>query len=123
MRQDSQPQEVGKGYRGRFKLWAWRLLAFDKGVWKGEDRGDYLVNGPGRCGECHTGRSGIGRQQRRRTLAGNDAPPKPSPNITCHSDGVGDWTSDEIVEYLATGMDPEGDWSTTRSIYSLAPAR
>jgi mono/diheme cytochrome c family protein len=40
----------------------------------GVRRGEYLVNGPGHCGECHTPRDLLMRPDRRRLLAGGPHP-------------------------------------------------
>jgi mono/diheme cytochrome c family protein len=75
--------------------------------------GQYLVEGPGHCGECHTARGlrGLGAPDRDRWLAGAaslDGPGK-VPNITPSSAGIGGWSASEIAEYLETGFTPEYD--------------
>jgi mono/diheme cytochrome c family protein len=75
-------------------------------------RGQYLVEGPGHCGECHTPRSfgGLGAVDRSRWLAGGPAPDGKGsiPNIT-PGGPIGAWSQDEIAEYLATGFTPDFD--------------
>lgn len=75
--------------------------------------GQYLVEGPGHCGECHTARGlrGLGALDRARWLAGAaslDGPGK-VPNITPGEGGIGGWSASEIAEYLETGFTPEYD--------------
>lgn len=75
--------------------------------------GQYLVEGPGHCGECHTARGlrGLGALDRGRWLAGAaslDGPGK-VPNITPGPSGIGSWSATEIADYLATGFTPDYD--------------
>jgi mono/diheme cytochrome c family protein len=75
--------------------------------------GQYLVEGPGHCGECHTARGlrGLGALDRARWLAGAaslDGPGK-VPNITPSQTGIGGWSASEIADYLETGFTPEYD--------------
>ena len=75
--------------------------------------GQYLVEGPGHCGECHTARGlrGLGGLDRAHWLAGApglDGPGK-VPNITPGKPGIGDWSATEIADYLETGFTPDYD--------------
>lgn len=77
-------------------------------------RGQYLVEGPGHCAECHTPRGAFGGFDYTRWLAGGDAPDGEGwvPNITPHDTGLGDWSKDEIVASLtprSTHYDAEPD--------------
>jgi mono/diheme cytochrome c family protein len=76
-----------------------------------ENRGAYLVEGPGHCGECHTPRGFDGGPIEAKALAGGPNPEGKGriPNITPHADGIGDWSEDDIVTALTTGMTPTGD--------------
>ena len=75
--------------------------------------GQYLVEGPGHCGECHTprGLGGAGGPDRARWLAGAPNPDGKGriPNITPAKDGIGSWSAAEIAEYLETGLTPDYD--------------
>ena len=75
--------------------------------------GQYLVEGPGHCGECHTprGLGGAGGLDRARWLAGAPNPDGKGriPNITPAKDGIGGWSAAEIAEYLQTGFTPDYD--------------
>ncbi len=75
------------------------------------DRGAYLVNGPGHCGECHTSRDAIGGPDPSRHLAGGPDPEGEGkiPNITPHADGIGAWSESEIAYSLESGFTPEFD--------------
>lgn len=75
--------------------------------------GQYLVEGPGHCGECHTSRGlrGLGALDRGKWLAGApslDGPAK-VPNITPGKAGIGGWSAAEIADYLETGFTPDYD--------------
>ena len=73
-------------------------------------RGQYLVEGPGHCGTCHTPRTALGGPRPTHWLGGSEMPDQTgfAPNLTPHDDGLGDWSEAEIVETLRpTG--PTGD--------------
>jgi mono/diheme cytochrome c family protein len=70
--------------------------------------GQYLVEGPGHCGECHTPRDQFGGSDRARWLAGGpDAEGKGKvPGIT---PAALTWSAGEIADYLKTGFTPDYD--------------
>jgi mono/diheme cytochrome c family protein len=74
-------------------------------------RGQYLVEGPGHCGECHTARDLLGGLKTDLWLAGARNPEGKGriANITPHDDGIGDWSEGDIVEALKSGLTPEFD--------------
>ena len=76
-------------------------------------RGQYLVEGPGHCGECHTPRTffGFGGSDRSRWLAGGPNPEGKGviPNITPDPTALGGWSEADIASYLKTGFTPEFD--------------
>ncbi len=71
-------------------------------------RGQYLVEGPGHCGECHTSRDMLGGMKTSLWLAGAPNPEGRGriPNIT--PQGL-TWSEDEIVESFKTGFTPSFD--------------
>jgi mono/diheme cytochrome c family protein len=75
--------------------------------------GQYLVEGPGHCGECHSPRTlgGAGGLDVSRWLAGAPSAEGKGkvPNITPGKSGIGGWSAAEIAEYLATGFTPDYD--------------
>jgi len=73
-------------------------------------RGQYLVEGPGHCGECHTARDRFGGLRNDLWLAGGKAPEGRGtvPNLTPHEEGLG-WSADEIADSLKTGFTPDFD--------------
>jgi len=96
----------------------WKLLNLDeRPVISGlEDndqiaRGQYLVEGPGHCGECHTSRNLDGGLNTRRWLAGAPSPDGDGsvPNITPSQNGLASWMQNDIVYYLESGFTPDFD--------------
>ncbi len=103
----------------RALLGGWKLLFFLPGkIVAGRDesrgvaRGAYLVNGPGHCAECHTGRNFLGSWQQENWLGGTSRGPggKPVPGITGRSkNGLGEWGHEDIIFAIKYGMLPDGD--------------
>lgn len=73
-------------------------------------RGQYLVEGPGHCGECHTPRNVAGALDRARWLGGAPNPEGKGriPNITPTGE-FGDWSESDIVYFLESGFTPDFD--------------
>ena len=100
-------------------IWVWTFATVEKAPpaepVSGLPRGEYLVRAIGHCGECHTPRSALTMAvDTSRLLAGNGKKTGPegqaAPNITPDKDtGIGTWTEEQIVTYLATGNRPDGD--------------
>lgn len=74
-------------------------------------RGQYLVEGPGHCGECHTPRNFAGGPETGRWLGGAKAPEGDGkvPDITPGKGGIGSWSQSDISYYLESGFTPEFD--------------
>jgi len=72
------------------------------------NRGAYLVQALGHCGECHTPRNFLGGPKSGRTLAGGKGPDgKDVANLT--PTGLKKWDDKELKEFLTTGLTPDGD--------------
>ncbi|MCV0428145.1 MAG: cytochrome c [Roseibium sp.] len=80
----------------------------DQALW---DRGRYLVEGPGHCGECHTPRDFAGGLELSKWLGGAPAPTGDGriPDITPVDGGFGSWSAADIAYYLESGFTPEYD--------------
>ncbi len=100
----------------RFLVFGWKWLSFRPGSFVSDgkqppqvNRGAYLANVLGHCGECHTPRNFLGGLNRERLLAGTKAGPegKPIPNIT--PTRTKKWNDAEMKEFLSTGMTPDFD--------------
>jgi mono/diheme cytochrome c family protein len=78
----------------------------------GAPRGEYLVRAVGHCGECHTPRTLTLAPDSSRFLAGTSKGPEDQaiPNITPDAEtGIGQWSTEEIADYLGSGIKPDGD--------------
>ncbi len=106
-------------YGLRWGLWPWRWLYFEAGPFVPDpqrsdswNRGAYLVENLGHCGECHTPRNLAGAPLEERRLAGTAEGPdgKAVPNITPHAeDGIGGWDETDVSFFLESGFLPDGD--------------
>lgn len=112
------PHELGFPYNMRVALGGWKFLFFDDGprvelaaTDEKLARGQFLVEGPGHCGECHTPRNSLGGLQTAQWLAGGPNPEGEGriPNITPGSASVGSWSESDLVNYFQTGFTPDYD--------------
>lgn len=73
-------------------------------------RGQYLVEGPGHCAECHSPRNFMGVVKANQRYGGGATPNGIGhfPNISQHETGIGFWATNSIVNYLRTGVSPIG---------------
>lgn len=105
-------------FRLRRGLGLWKLLYMDQKRFSSDpansaaiNRGAYLAQGPGHCGECHTPRNLIGGFLAGKGYSGASAAEGEGfvPNITPHKDGLASWSKEDIVELLTTGFLPDFD--------------
>jgi mono/diheme cytochrome c family protein len=110
--------DLGFPFNLRLAVGGWKFLYFSEEprveLASADDRlkrGQYLVEGPGHCGECHTPRNALGGFEPGMWLAGGPNPEGEGrvPDITSGSETVGSWSEAEIVEYLETGFTPDFD--------------
>jgi mono/diheme cytochrome c family protein len=94
----------------------WKLLYFDNAPLPPEpgqseqwNRGRYLVEGPGHCGECHTPRGFLGAMDLSRALAGAPLPDGHGKAANLRGGDFRNWTNGDIVEALTSGFTPSGD--------------
>ena len=97
-------------------LWKRRYLSTDpvialNGADPAAERGRYLVEGPGHCGECHTPRDRWGGPESARWLGGGPNPDGEGrvPNISPGEDGLQSWSESDIAYYLESGFLPDFD--------------
>ncbi|MGL4405816.1 MAG: diacylglycerol kinase, partial [Notoacmeibacter sp.] len=102
----------------RAAIGGWKLLFFNADPQVSIDatnavlaRGQYLVEGLGHCGECHTPRNLIGGFVSNAWLSGAKNPDGEGkiPNITPGSKDIGEWAAADLVAYFETGFTPDFD--------------
>lgn len=112
------PHALALPFRLRRGLGLWKFLYLDSKQFHSDpaagqavNRGAYLVEGPGHCGECHTPRNLLGGRVTSARFSGGPAPEGKGhiPNITPHKSGIGGWTKEDIAEALKTGLTPSFD--------------
>ena len=110
----SEAHEVPFPFSIRRSLGLWKRLFAHEGYVLAEaatpevERGRYLVEALGHCGQCHTPRDMLGVLQTHQWLGGAPNPVGEGtiPNIT---PGGLDWSEADIAGYLASGFTPEFD--------------
>jgi mono/diheme cytochrome c family protein len=71
------------------------------------ERGAYLAEGLGHCGECHNGHNVLGASQWSGRLEGGAIEGWFAPKITAGGrHGAGRWSQDQLVTFLKTGFAP-----------------
>jgi mono/diheme cytochrome c family protein len=118
--QPNKPHDVRFPFGWRLLMRFWRLLYFDEGplqpvAGKPPDwnRGRYLVEALGHCGECHTPRNSLGAAEKDRAYSGVRGGPdgQNAPNITPDPEtGLGKWSTEDITTLLKDGQTPDFDW-------------
>jgi mono/diheme cytochrome c family protein len=110
----SQPHDLRFPFGFRFMVTAWKWLFFTPDPTApapaaiAADRGAYLVQALGHCGECHTPRNVLGGPRRDRVLAGGMGPNgKRVPNLTPAR--LKTWNDADLKEFFLTGATPDGD--------------
>lgn len=100
----------------RFLASAWQWLFFKPGPFvprpaltARQNRGAYLVDALGHCGECHTPRNLLGATDRSRYLGGAKLAGSSggAPNLT--PTRLKKWDDAELKDFLANGLTPDGD--------------
>ncbi len=111
--QSNPSHTIRSPYDNQSLLYLWRTWYFKEGVYQPDksksdewNRGNYLVQGLGHCNACHTSRNVWGASQDDKLTGGEImgtywyAPSLVSPAEA----GVGEWSIDDIVELLSTGI-------------------
>ena len=122
----SLPHTINAPYRYPGMLGIWRTLSFRSGALQPDpdqsvqwNRGRYLVEAVSYCDQCHTPRNSLGLVKKRHYMAGGANPGKADvhPNLTPDPDvGLGGWSTDDIADYLATGLKPDGSQTPAHDI-------
>ena len=111
----SQPHDLRFPFGWRFLIWIWKWLFFTPGPFAPDpsrsallNRGAYLVDALGHCGECHTPRNFLGGSKKSRYFAGGKLPDGGSvPNLT--PTRLKKWDDKDLKEFLQSGQTPDGD--------------
>ncbi len=112
----SQPHDLGFPFGWRFLVTFWKWLYFTPGPFTATpglsdviNRGAYLVQALGHCGECHTPRNFLGGPKRGRFLAGGKGPEgKDVANLTPAALKK-KWDDKDLSDFLTSGLMPDGD--------------
>jgi nicotinate dehydrogenase subunit B len=96
------------GFRPMLEGWKLLFLRKEKfpaglGATDELDRGKYLVEGLGHCGDCHTPRDIVGGEKHRHDLEGGVAEGWNAPSLTSSNRSVLPWTAADLYQYLRTG--------------------
>lgn len=111
------PHDLGFPFNIRMAVGGWKYLYFNDqprvelaSLDEKLRRGQYLVEGPGHCGECHTPRNALGGFEADKWLAGGPNPEGEGtiPDITPAGD-IASWSEGDIATYLETGFTPDYD--------------
>ena len=112
------PDDLRFPYNNRSLILGWRTLYFNEGEYQPNpansaawNRGAYLVEGLGHCGMCHTPINALGGNEASQAFQGGLIPMQNwyAPSLTSNKEaGLGDWSIDEIVDLLRTGVSDRG---------------
>jgi mono/diheme cytochrome c family protein len=104
------PPDFGFPFNIRRTIGVWKRLYLPRlAPADVSDRGRYLVEGAGHCGECHTPRDFLGGPVAGKALTGAPMPDGKgkAPDIT--PGGLAKWSQDDVETALSTGITPDGD--------------
>lgn len=118
VKQLNKPHDLTFPFNNRSLILGWRTLFFREGEFKPDptksaewNRGNYLVEGLGHCGMCHTPINALGGSKQSQAFEGGLIPMQNwyAPSLTSNKEtGLGDWTIEEIVDYLRKGVSAKG---------------
>ncbi|EPO8100705.1 c-type cytochrome [Pseudomonas aeruginosa] len=105
---------IGFPFNQRWGMVFWNLLFLNDEPFQADsqrsaewNRGKYLVEGPGHCGECHSPRNLFQAVSSERSLAGNLIQGWNAYNISADPvHGIGAWPTDVLAGYLKDGAAP-----------------
>ena len=112
----NQAHDLGFAFNLRFMVRFWKWLYFTPGRFTPDpkrnatvNRGDYLVNVLGHCGECHTPRNFLGGPKRARHLAGTPKGKRDGGVSNLTPANLKKWDDTELTGFLQSGMTADGD--------------
>ena len=97
-------------FNHRLMVAGWKILFLREAALRTDEsqsaqwnRGRYLVEGLGHCGDCHTPRNVLGAENKRDAFAGAVIEGWDAPALNGQSLAARTWTVDQLAEYLSTG--------------------
>ena len=110
----SKPNRLMFPFDIRAGLGPWDALSLHPGEFKPDpsksdawNRGAYLVEGLGHCGDCHTPKGLAMEPENSKAFSGGSIDHWYAPNITSDpAEGIGRWSEGGLVKYFKTGTDP-----------------
>ncbi len=114
----NKPHEIAFPFYIRTAMKPWQKLFLKTEAFKASsdksdewNRGDYIVNGPGHCGACHTPRNLMGARKTDLSLSGSNSGPGGSaiPSITLGALEKQGWTHYDLIFSFQIGLKPDGD--------------
>ena len=111
VRQENKPSELPWPLSMRTVMAGWNALFFREGSFRTDpnksaqwNRGAYLVEGLGHCAACHTPKNILGGLKKNQRFEGGFGEHWYASSLTGDlRDGLGNWSEQDIVEYLKTG--------------------
>jgi mono/diheme cytochrome c family protein len=114
----NRPHDLQFPYDNRQLILGWRTLYFGEGEYQPDstksaewNRGAYLVEGLGHCAMCHSPINALGGTPESKAFQGGLIPMQNwyAPSLTSNKEaGLGEWSIDEIVGLLRTGVSHRG---------------
>ncbi len=115
--QENHPNAMPFPFNIRMSLLGWQIMFMSKGEYKPDpsksvewNRGAYLVEGLGHCAMCHTSINPLGGPIKSAAFSGGLIPLQNwyAPSLTSDKEGVGDWTVQDLVDFLKKGVSDKG---------------
>ena len=112
--QKPKENDIGFPFNQRWGMFFWNAVFADNERFVPDskqseewNRGAYLVQGPGHCGECHTPRNIFQAMSSGKSLAGGEIGNWQAYNISSDpKHGIGAWPQEALVSYLSKGYAP-----------------
>lgn len=114
VKQAPKENDISFPFNQRWGMWFWNTVFLDNKPFVADpqqsaqwNRGAYLVEGPGHCGECHSPRNFAQAVKQSESLAGTLLGNWRAYNISSDAQyGIGAWPQETLVKYFATGQAP-----------------
>jgi mono/diheme cytochrome c family protein len=111
----AKPNALAFPFDIRLLMQGWNLFFLDRGVFRPDpaksdiwNRGAYLAEGLGHCGECHTPRGRFGQLEASNALAGAIVNGLSAPDIRPATLKQVGWTRDDLIAFFRRGAGDKG---------------